>query len=336
MKDLLMWLKSGTAAIGYRFEILFLFDCLMGNPNGDPDFGNLPRTIPDTGHGFVTDVAIKRRLRNYVSLRKAGKTPYQILLMMNTCTNRLIAKAHEDSHGTVPAKATKQEERAAGDRMCQDYWDVRTFGGVLNTGAKAGQIRGPVQVVSARSLDPVSIQEITITRMTDTKGSPDPKKVKTPKDQGFSSAQWQEYEDGAEAAALRTMGTKAIIPYGLFAANITVSAFVAEQTGFSAEDLALMIEGLENMYDHDRTSSKGLMTCRGIYIFKHVGTADDPEERAQQAKLGCAPAHKLLDNGRIVTVVKKDGVEAPMSFDDYTVTVDESKLPEGVEFRAIQ
>lgn len=305
-----------------RYEFLLLFDCENGNPNGDPDAGNSPRLDPEDMHGLVSDVALKRRVRNYVQLARENTAPYAIFVEHATNLNRKIALAHENT-GEVPAKgkkAPKDKVAQARDWMCKTFFDVRTFGAVMSTGANAGQVRGPVQFAFARSLDPILPLDLSITRMAVAEG-----------DAHHSSAEHQRWENEQPEDKLRTMGRKSLIPYGLYAAKGFVSAHLAEGTGFTDDDLGVLWEALLSMFEHDRSASKGLMSSRALYIFKHIGTDGDPTQRARQAKLGCAPAHRLLELGQIVSVQRKNPEQAARSFSDYEVRVDRSKLPAGVE-----
>lgn len=304
-----------------RYEFLFLFDCENGNPNGDPDAGNAPRVDPETMLGLVSDVALKRRLRNYVQIARGNQMPNAIFVEHATNLNRAIARAHEETGGLPDAKkgAAKGKVEAARRWMCQSFFDVRAFGAVMSTGANAGQVRGPVQIAFARSIDPVLALDVSITRMAvaeNVKGS-------------SSSADIARWEAEQPEDQLRTMGRKALIPYGLYCGRGFISAHLAQETGFSEEDLALLWEALLNMYEHDRSSSKGLMTVhRPLYVFKHEGTDSDPEQRRRQAMLGCAPAHELFG---LIEVKKGDGVEAPRRFGDYKVTVHRDRVPAGVK-----
>ncbi len=299
-----------------RYEFLFLFDCENGNPNGDPDSGNAPRVDPQDMHGLVSDVALKRRVRNYVQIKRGQSA---IFVQHATALNRLIAEAHEETGG-LPGKngANKEKVGKAGAWLCDKYYDVRTFGAVLSTGPNAGQVRGPVQFSFARSLDPILPLDLSITRVATT----DDKLAKT-----SGSADYAKWEAEQPEDKLRTMGRKPLIPYGLYLGKGFISAHLAEGTGFSTEDLALFWEALLNMYEHDRSASKGLMSVREVFVFKHVGTDTDAEQRKRQAKLGCAPAHKLFD---LVKVEKKTGVEAPREYEDYEVHFDDKGLPRGV------
>jgi CRISPR-associated protein Csd2 len=214
--------------------------------------------------------------------------------------------------------------------MCLNFFDVRTFGAVMSTGANAGQVRGPVQVAFSRSVDPILPMDASITRMAVAEKVKDAKTV----------ADYEKWENEQEEDKLRTMGRKALIPYGLYVAKGFVSAHLAQGTGFSDDDLAHLWQALANMWDHDRSASKGMMSCRGLYIFKHVGTDTDQTQRVRQAMLGCAPAHRLLDfstdhreiPNAIVNIRKRPGLEgSPRSFADYSVSVHEDRLPAGVE-----
>lgn len=320
--------------IANRYEFLFLFDCENGNPNGDPDAGNAPRIDPEDMHGLVSDVAIKRRVRNYVQTVKGNQMPYAIFIEHATNLNRPIALAHEQANGGISEKASKDAVMKARDWMCANFYDVRTFGAVMSTGANAGQVRGPVQFSFARSIDPVLPLDISITRMAVAE------EVKGAK----SSADIQKWEEAQEEDKLRTMGRKQLIPYGLYAMKGFVSAHLAEGTGFTEDDLKLLWEALINMYDHDRSASKGVMTCRGLFVFKHVGTDSDAHQRQQQAKLGCAPAHRLLDystpriqrEAAIIEIAHRDGLTgSPRSFSDYVIRIKESNVPAGVTLQRI-
>ena len=304
-----------------RYEFLFLFDCENGNPNGDPDAGNAPRIDPEDMHGLVSDVALKRRVRNYVQLARGNQMPHAIFVEHATNLNRPIQRAHEATGQNLGKAASKSQVRAARDWMCQNFYDVRSFGAVMSTGANAGQVRGPIQFAFARSLDPVLPMDISITRMAvaeNVKGA-------------STTADFQKWEDEQPEDKLRTMGRKNLIPYGLYLGKGFISAHLAEDTGFSEDDLTLFLEALANMYDHDRSASKGYMACRGLYVFKHVGTDSNPEQRQRQARLGTAPAHTLLDPGKIIDIQRVSATESPRRFDDYTVTVHKERLPAGVE-----
>jgi len=309
--------------IANRYEFLFLFDCENGNPNGDPDAGNAPRLDPQDLRGLVSDVAIKRRLRNYVQAARGNQMPNAIFVEHATNLNTPIARSHEEANGGYDPnkKATKDKVLLARQWMCERFYDVRTFGAVMSTGPNAGQVRGPVQIAFARSIDPILPLDISITRMAVAK--PEGGKVLA------SSADYARVEAEMPEDELRTMGRKSLIPYGLFLGKGFISAFLAADTGFSEEDLDLFWEALLRMYELDRSASKGLMSVQEpIFVFKHVGTDTNAEQRAQQAKLGCAPAHKLFD---LVQVRKREGVEAPRAFSDYEVIFRQSGLPAGVQ-----
>jgi len=318
-----------STPITNRYEFLYLFDCENGNPNGDPDAGNAPRIDPQDMHGLVSDVAIKRRIRNYVQAARANKVPNAIFVEHATNLNTKIALAHEKTGGMPPWdtksrrwQTVKAKVGEAAGWLCANFFDVRTFGAVMSTGPNAGQVRGPVQIPFSRSLDPVLSLDLSITRMAvadnEIKGA------------NVGSKEFTEWEERQPEDQLRTMGRKALIPYGLFRGKGFVSAFLAQQTGFSKEDFKLLFEALLNMFEHDRSASKGVMTVRApIYVFKHVGTDSNAEQRQSQAMLGCAAAQVLFEN--VVTVGRKPGVEAPRSFADYTVEVAMDSVPAGVE-----
>jgi len=303
-----------------RYEFTFLFDCENGNPNGDPDAGNAPRMDPQDMHGLVSDVALKRRIRNYVQIARGNQPPYAIFVEHATNLNRPIVRAHEETEGGYqPGKSVNKEKVEKAKRwMCDNFYDVRAFGAVMSTGPNAGQVRGPVQFAFARSLDPVVPLDISITRMAVAEDVKDAK----------SSQDYATWEASQPEDKLRTMGRKALIPYGLYRAKGFISANLAQETGFSEEDLSLLWEAILNMYEHDRSSSKGVMSVRQpLFIFKHQGTDTDPAQRQRQAMLGCAPAHVLFD---LIEVNKRQGVQAPRSFADYQVTVRQDRLPSGV------
>jgi len=308
--------------IKHRYEFMFLFDCENGNPNGDPDAGNTPRVDPQNMHGLVSDVAIKRRIRNYVQLVDENKSPNAIYIQNATNLNTKIAEAHEQANGQIPTgAATTEQVGNAKQWMCKNFFDVRTFGAVMSTGANAGQVRGPVQIAFAKSEHPIMQLDISMTRMavTDTDGG----KLK-------SSEDYKKWEAKQPEDKMRTFGRKSIIPYGLYVGKAFVSAHLAEQTEFSSDDLKMFVNALLNMYEHDRSSSKGMMTTRKVYAIKHVGTDDGSvEQQAKQAKLGCCPAQLLFEN--VVKVQLKEGKTFPRSFADYAISVDSSVLPIGVE-----
>jgi len=315
-----------SEAITNRYEILFLFDCENGNPNGDPDAGNLPRIDPQDMHGLVSDVAIKRRIRNYVQIARGNEMPYAIFVEHASNLNIPIARAHEEA-GDKQVKgkkgATKADVEEARKWMCDNFFDVRIFGAVMSTGKNAGQVRGPVQVAFARSVDPILPLDLSITRMAI--AGPEGQEAKK-----MSSKQLQQWTDEQPEDELRTMGRKSLIPYALFVGKMFISAYLAQQTGFNRDDLKLLAESLLNMYEHDRSASKGVMTVRQpIYAFKHVGTDSDENQRRRQAMLGCCPAQVLFEN--VVKVQRKDGTQVPRCFEDYQVVITEDNVPKGVE-----
>ena len=263
-------------------DFVYIFDVQDGNPNGDPDAGNLPRVDAETGMGLVTDVCLKRKVRNYVQIAKELADGYDIFIKEKAILNNSIDAAHEDE--TV--KSAKDKTMAARDIMCKKFYDVRTFGAVMSTGKNAGQVRGPIQLTFARSIDPIMTSEHSITRMA----------VATEK------------EAEKQSGDNRTMGRKSTIPYGLYVCHGFISANLAKQTGFSEEDLNLFWEALKNMFDVDRSAARGLMSAQKLIVFKH------------DSVLGNAPANKLFD---LVKVEKNcDGVTR--SFSDYKVIINEN------------
>lgn len=313
------------SAIQNRYEFLYLFDCERGNPNGDPDAGNSPRIDPEDMHGLVSDVAIKRRVRNYVQTRFDNQAPNAIFVEHATNLNKAITAAHVATNGAPSGGGNRSQVTTARDWMCQQFFDVRTFGAVMSTGANAGQVRGPVQVAFARSIDPILPFEAAITRMAVAE------KVAGAK----TAADYEKWEATQEEDKLRTMGRKSLISYGLYATKGFISAHLASGTGFSDDDLLHLWEALANMYDHDRSASKGVMACRDLFVFKHVGTDNgDPAQRVKQAMLGCAPAHRLLDPGRVIDIpaLKASG-KTPRTYADYeqAMKVHADRVPTGVE-----
>jgi CRISPR-associated protein Csd2 len=322
--------------IAHRYEFLFLFDCQNGNPNGDPDAGNAPRMDPQDMCGLVSDVAIKRRIRNYVQVAHGNQSPYSIFVEQATNLNRPIAEAHEHTGGMPPFdtqkkkwKTTKDKANEAKAWLCDRFFDIRAFGAVLSTGPNAGQVRGPVQIAFSKSVDPILPLDASITRMAVADNE-----IKGPK---IGSADYKKWEASQSEDELRTMGRKSLIPYGLYIGKGFISANLADPTqggtGFSEDDLRLLWEAILNMFEHDRSNSKGVMTVHPEYtfVFKHVGTDTNEEQRRRQAKLGCAPAHKLFDlvEGRM------PHIRTPRSIKNYgdlhTATSIEGELPEGIE-----
>jgi CRISPR-associated protein Csd2 len=305
--------------IASRYEFLYCFDCINGNPNGDPDAGNAPRIDPQDMHGLVSDVAVKRRIRNYVQAAKGNEPPYAIFIQQSTNLNRAIARAHEETGG-IQDKAAVDKVKAAQRWLCKNFYDIRTFGAVLSTGPNAGQVRGPVQLTFSRSVSSILPLDISITRMAVTE---DLKKGLA------TSTEYLEWEKAQPENELRTMGRKSLIPYGLYMGQGFVSAHLAAETGFTPDDLDLLWDALLNMFEIDRSASKGLMsTLEPVIVFRHVGTDSDMRQRSRQAMLGCAPAHKLFG---LVSIAPKPDVAAPRKHNDYTLTVEASRLPKGVE-----
>ena len=265
-----------------KIDFLYIFDVQDGNPNGDPDAGNLPRVDAETGMGLVTDVCLKRKVRNFVQVAKELTSGYDIFIKEKAILNNSIDAAHEEECVVTAADRTM----AARDVMCKKFYDVRTFGAVMSTGKNAGQVRGPIQLTFARSVDPIMTSEHSITRMA----------VATEK------------EAEKQGGNNRTMGRKATIPYGLYVCHGFISANLAKQTGFSEDDLQLFWEALKNMFDVDRSAARGLMSAQKLIVFKH------------DSVLGNAPANKLFD---LVKIEKKcEGVAR--QFSDYEVTIGEN------------
>lgn len=274
-----------------RIDFVYIFDVQDGNPNGDPDAGNLPRVDAETGMGLVTDVCLKRKVRNYVQVAKQLADGYDIFIKEKAVLNTLIDAAHEDE--SVKKAEEKDKANAARDIMCKKYYDIRTFGALMTTGKNAGQVRGPIQMTFARSVDPITALEHSITRMA----------VATEKE-----AEKQKGDN-------RTMGRKATVPYGLYVCHGFISANLAQQSGFSQEDLDLFFDALKNMFDIDRSAARGLMSAQKLIVFKH------------DSVLGNAPANKLFD---LVKVERKDKSAPARSFADYEVTIDKDNVPVGV------
>lgn len=276
-----------------RYDFVYLFDCKDGNPNGDPDAANAPRIDPQDMHGLVSDVCLKRKIREFVLLAKERADGYDIFVQRGGVLNELIQKAHDDLGNKVDSKNKADRKQAASARqlMCKRYYDVRTFGAVMSVGANAGQVRGPVQLSFSRSIDPILPLDLSITRMAVN----EPKEADSPN---------------------QTMGRKNLIPYGLYRCHGFISAHLARETGFSEADLTLFWQALTQMFDHDRSASRGTMAPQKLVLFKH------------QTALGNAPAHKLFER---VTTKRKPGVDAARAFSDYEFAVDKSGLPAGIE-----
>jgi len=293
--------------IRHRYEFVYLFDVTNGNPNGDPDAGNLPRLDPETNQGLVTDVALKRKIRNFVALEKENAPGYAIYMQERAILNNQHQKAWQalgiepdvkDGFKKLPKDEAKAREITAW--MCSNFFDVRTFGAVMTTGINAGQVRGPVQIAFASSIEPVLPLEISITRMAVT----------------------TEKEAEAQSGDNRTMGRKHIVPYGLYRVHGFVSAKLAERTGFSEEDLALLWRALTSLFEHDRSAARGEMTARKLFVFEH------------EHPMGNAPAHVLFDK---VKVRRANGqIEAsPRNFGDYVINVERDTLPAGVRMTEV-
>lgn len=287
-----------------RYDFVILFDVENGNPNGDPDAGNMPRIDPETGHGLVTDVCLKRKIRNYVETAKGDAEGYRIYIKDQVPLNRSDSEALQYLGVTGDLKAAKKADRYLDakirDFMCRNFYDIRTFGAVMTTFVKGalncGQVRGPVQLGFARSVDPIVPQEVTITRIAITTEADAEKK-------------------GTE------MGRKHIVPYGLYRAEGYVSANLARKTtGFSEEDLQLLWQAILNMFENDHSAARGKMAVRELIVFRH------------DSELGNAPAYKLFD---AVHIERRDPAAVPRRYQDYLVTVDET-LPEGVTCERMQ
>ena len=277
--------------MNHRYDFLFLFDCQDANPNGDPDAGNLPRIDVETGQGLVTDVCLKRKIRNFVALTGGGQDGKRIYFTEGAVHN-LQHKGAYEAIGETPAKTVKPEIKdKATAWMCQNYYDIRTFGAVMSTEVNCGQVRGPVQISFARSIDPIVSSEHAITRTSVT--------------------------NEKDIEKERTMGRKFTVPYGLYKAQGFVNPFLANQTGFNDDDLELLFQSVENAFQFDQSAARpaGSMTPRALLVFKH------------DTQLGNAPSHKLFD---LVTVAKKPEVEVPRSFSDYDLNIDEAAIPSGV------
>ncbi|MGA0542146.1 type I-C CRISPR-associated protein Cas7/Csd2 [Neotabrizicola sp. VNH66] len=283
-------------ALQHRHDFVFLFDIKNGNPNGDPDNGNMPRTDLDTQKGLVTDVALKRKIRNYIDLKHGGEPPYAIYMREKAVLNTVHDQAYKaldlkPETKKLPKDADKARELTRW--MCDNFYDIRSFGAVMTTEVNAGQVRGPVQLSFSESIDAILPQEVTITRSSVT--------------------------NEKDAAKERTMGRKYIVPYGLYRCHGFVSANLAgdatKGTGFSEDDLALLFEALCNMFEHDRSAARMEMNAQALIVFRH------------ESALGNAPAQSLFKR---VKVERNNGVKVPRSFDDYNVTVDQDNLPTGV------
>lgn len=289
-----------TNTIQNRYDFVLLFDVQDGNPNGDPDAGNMPRVDAQTGKGLVTDVCLKRKIRNYVGLKHGEQPPYEIYVKEKAVLNSQHARGYievgaeneleTNDKGHVKSKG-KSENKAARQWMCKNFYDVRTFGAVMSTGVNCGQVRGPIQMTFSRSVDPIVTLEHALTVCAARK------------------------DDKPVEEQIGIQGRKFTVPYGLYCAHGFVSAPLAAQTGFSEDDLTLLWESLNNMFEHDRSAARGLMSTRKLVVFKH------------ESNMGNAPAHVLFER---VQAKLKEGITAPRSFADYDVQVDSEDLPNGV------
>jgi CRISPR-associated protein Csd2 len=306
-----------------RYDIVFLFDVTNGNPNGDPDAGNLPRMDPETNVGLVSDVSLKRKIRNYTELSRGDRPGYRIYVQEGSILNEKHREAYKAVRNGNDKVATEkslnpqggEETKALTKFMCDNFFDVRAFGAVMSTGINAGQVRGPIQVAFAKSVEPILPLEITITRMAATN-----EKEKADREKGA---------EGDERTENRTMGRKHIVPYGLYRAHMFVNAKLAERTGFGQEDLDHVFDALKSMFEHDRSAARAEMASRRVIAFKH------------SSALGNAPAHQLFDR---VTVQRKfrgdlygldddrlDNAPPARRYEDYEVSVRRDGLPEEVE-----
>lgn len=294
--------------VNNRYDFVLIFDVQDGNPNGDPDAGNLPRMDAESGQGIVTDVCLKRKVRNFMQMTQGATKGYDIFVKEKAILNRLIEEGYHtlaidlekppvdtkdgDTRKKKGVGQNGEVDKARG-QMCASYYDIRTFGAVMSTGANAGQVRGPVQLTFGRSVDPVVTLEHCITRMAVT----------------------TEADAEKQSGDNRTMGRKNTVPYGVYVAHGFVSAHLANQTGFNEDDLKLLWTALVNMFEHDRSAARGLMATQKLVIFKH------------DSALGNAPAHKLFER---VALKRKDENKPARSFSDYALTIDKTTLPSGV------
>lgn len=306
------------SALANRYDFVFLFDVTNGNPNGDPDAGNLPRIDQETQRGLVSDVSLKRKIRNYAELARGNEPGFRIYVQEGSILNEhhreaYVALRPDDAKAKTEKKLNPKgddEAKALRDFMCRNFFDVRSFGAVMSTGINCGQVRGPVQMTFAQSIDPIVPQEISITRMATTNEK--------------EKAERQEGGDDNDRTDNRTMGRKHIVPYGLYRAHGFVSAKLAERTGYSDGDLDFLWEALSEMFEHDRSAARGEMAAKRLIVFRHASA------------LGNARAHDLF---RRVAVTRRgggtNGAGVPRSFEDYDVTVDRDGLPDGIEIREI-
>ena len=292
-------------SLNRRYDFVLLFDVKDGNPNGDPDAGNLPRLDAETGHGLMTDVALKRKVRNFVGLVHGEQPPYEIYVKEKAVLNRTHERAYVAVGAEDALKGEEKKRKGNGDTvelarqwLCRNFFDIRTFGAVMSLGINCGQVRGPVQMTFARSAEPIVALEHAITRMA----------VAT------------EAEAEKQGGDNRTMGRKHTVPYGLYRSHGFVSSFLAKQTGFSADDLELLFKALENMFEHDRSAARGQMSTRGLYVFEH------------ETELGNAHAHALFD--RLVVKPMESAGTPARDFAAYAVTFDDKPLAVGETLQA--
>ena len=275
-----------------RYEFVLFFEVENGNPNGDPDAGNMPRIDPETSHGLVTDVCLKRKVRNYVELAKGGKDPFDIYVREKAVLNDINEEAYTELNIKMEAKKLPKDPKQAHDitqYMCHRFYDIRSFGAVMTTDVNCGQVRGPIQFGFAKSLDPIIPQEVTITRMAVT--------------------------NKKDVDKERTMGRKHIVPYAVYRSEGYISAPLAKKTGFSEDDLELFWQALIQMFEHDHSAARGKMASRKLVIFQH------------ETALGNAQAHKLFE---LVTTKRIDGNRPPRAFADYSINVNHADKPEGI------
>lgn len=300
-----------------RHDILILFDVTNGNPNGDPDAGNMPRIDPTTNKGLISDVCLKRKIRNYVVEFRKGLEGLDILIRQENIINNKIDNAEQKAAEPLDKKASdKEKAEAAMKWLCREFYDVRTFGGVISTGngvlkgSAFGQVRGPIQFTFGQSVDPITPLDVSITRCAVTKPEDEKKE--------------------------RTMGNKFIVPYALYVAKVYISPVFAERTGFTDYDLNLFFEALGQMFTHDQSAARAEMTVRGIYDFEHIGTQapNNAEQNKREARLGCYHAHKLFEGIEVVLKAGEGGKkkEFPEKFSDYEIRCEwtEETLPLGV------
>jgi len=310
--------------MNHRYDFIYLFDTTDANPNGDPDAGNLPRVDSESGQGLITDVCLKRKVRNFIEVVKGDAPNFDIYVKEKA----VLMRAHERAYQAIKEDGKEQSETKAGKRkgsgeevesarkwMCQNFYDIRSFGAVMGLAVNCGQVRGPVQLGFSRSIDPIVISEHAITRMA----------VATEK------------EAEAQQGDNRTMGRKFTVPYGLYRCHGFINPFLADQTGFSEEDLELFFQALENAFQFDQSAARpaGSMAPRALLIFRHEGTDTDASQRAKQAKLGCAPSHALFDRLQIVSFEDEPAPDGkpPRKFADYSnkITFDGKPLDEFVK-----